>query len=360
MKKKEGIWSRIKNKYIKIRQYYRSKILIYKALSISIAIILIVGALIYGWNHKNDIQYQRAMTLSDVNQEVSFTKTDVDAKLRKQKRYKDMTVIPINISAEDRQSFNAKDYLVGIMPLKKNTTKEKLEETVSASFVTFGSNGETAIVLKGDLPKEPLQIILRNDSNFSESNEGTGELEIDGKVTEVDYNAISFTVNPKGNNVKKDSTISQDMKMSDLYLTAIGNKQFEKIDSDEKEKVKEQHDLEVQKDAFEKNINKMNQALNKDNNDFTADESTNDNDSTTSTVNTDDMENFDDTNMESSDVESLRNSDIAKLDVINQDLNTSKEDQDALNRQRNQKIEYTKQVFSLVTITNNYQIIEKE
>lgn len=360
MKKKEGYWSRIKNKYIKIRQYYRSKILIYEALSLSIASIIILGSVLYGWHHKNDIQYKRAMTISDVNQELNFTKTGVQAKLREQKRYHDMTVIPINISSEDRQSFNAEDYLVAIMPLKKDTTKEKLEESVSASFVSFGANGETAIVLKGELPKEPLQIILRNDNNFSESNDGSGQLDIDGKTTEVDYNAISFTVNPKGNNVKKDSSISQDMKMSDLYLTSIGNKQFKQIDFEEKTSIKKQHRLEDKKSTFEDSINKMNQALNKEKNDFKADESTSDSDTTTSSVTTNDVEEFDDTNMEGSDIESLRNTAIAKLEVINQDISTTKDDQDALNRERNDKIDYTKKVFDLVTITNKYKIIDKE
>ncbi|MGC9650927.1 hypothetical protein ACO2FA_12680 [Staphylococcus warneri] len=80
------------------------------------------------------------------------------------------------------------------------------------------------MVIKGKLPKEPINVIIRNDSKFTSSNYGDGKILINGVEKEVDYNGVSFTINPKGNNVKQDKIINKDMRMSDLYTTAFAKK----------------------------------------------------------------------------------------------------------------------------------------
>lgn len=320
---------------------------------------LIVIAIIYGWNHKNNVQYKRAMTISDLNQELQFSKTGSSLKLIEQKRYKDMTVIPIEISADDRQSLNAKEYLIGIMPLENGYTKEELEKNVSANLVFFGTNGEGAIVLRGNLPKAPLQIILQNRSDFSDTNSGPGTLMIEGKESEVDYNGVAFTINPKGDNVKKDSKITPDMKMSDLYLTAIGDKQYAKLKAQNKQSIKEEERLNKQKTSIITSIQQMNNAIGKDKDDLSIDETVSSNNESTA-VTLDEIEGFEDTNMDNADIESLRNEAVYKLEDVDSKIEDEKRNQDSINIEHKNLDEFVDKMYDLVSINDEYQIIDNE
>ncbi len=320
---------------------------------------LIIVSLIYGWNHKNNVQYKRAMTISDINQELQFSRTGTEVKLIEQKRYKNMTVIPIKLDGDDRQSLDAKEYLVAIMPLEKGYTKEQLDKNVSASLVFFGTDGEGAIVLRGKLPKAPLQMILQNKSDFSERNSGPGTLMIEGREEEVDYNGVAFTINPRGENVKLDQKISADMKMSDLYLSAIGDRQYEKLKAQTKQSINEEKRLNKEKANIISSIQQMNKALEKDKDDFTIDETTSNDDEST-TVTMDELEEFEDTNMDNADIEKLRNDAVYRLEDVNDKIEDEQMNQDAINVEKEKLDDYVSRMYDLVSISDDYTIIENE
>src|SRR5699024_9974965 len=128
---------------------------------------------------------------------------------KKQNRYKEIVDILFKYQSSDGQTLDEKKDKVYL----KSTANSSVPKDVSASLVFFGSDGKAAIVLKGDLKKEPMTLILEDKEKLKSDSSGTGVIVMDGREEKVDFNAVAFNINPKAENLMKDKKISQDMKM---------------------------------------------------------------------------------------------------------------------------------------------------
>lgn len=319
--------------------------------SFLILVVFGAAALLIGVHHKHKEEYIKAMTVSDTSQSLEFSKTGTKFKLYPQKRNKDMTIVPFKLGDSEKQSTDASDYKVALMPVMR----EKLQTKVKSSVVFFGSTGEGAIAIKGKLPKEPLAVIVTNKSNFSTSNEGDGELDIEGQKTKVNYNGVGFTINPKANNVKKDSSVDTDMSMADLYYTTFAKKQLSDINKSYKKSQRAEKKLKNKEASKVKDIKKANKALKKDENNMSYDNSVDKDDDSDSVSSMD--ETIKSTDTSNTDIQNKRNDSVNELENIQDDIKSEQDTQSGLQLQAQQVKEYTKdKIFDLLSIHSKTEL----
>lgn len=349
-----GKISKVKELWEKFRYQFRTNILFIRIFISLLTILLFVFAIGYGFHHKNAVQKERALTLSDTNQEIEFSKTGNEIKLEKQKRNKDMTVIPFKFHSSDEQSLDAKKYKVFL----NNTANSSIPKDVSASLVFFGSDGKGAIVLKGNLKKEPMTLIIEDKENLKSDSSGSGKIVMDGKEVEVKFNAVAFNINPKGENVKKDKKISQDMKMEDLYYTAFGDNQTKKINHSIKQSSKHKNELEENKKEYQRRISQINKAVGKKQDDYSLDETVDDTDDNSSSTIDDSELDYDKKEMSTEDLKSVRNNLVNKIEDIDYDIQNEKESLKGLRKEKEQLKDFSSKMYDLTSISNNYQVIK--
>lgn len=330
-----------------LNRFIKTNLLPHRLATLLILSLILAFSYVYGLHHKQKEEYKKAMTVSDTKQSLEFSKTGASFRLYPQKRYNDMTIVPFRMEDVDKQSTDAADYKVALMPVMR----ERLPSNLKTSIVFFGSSGEGAIAIKGDLKKEPLAVVVTNKSNFTTSNEGSGKLVIEGQKKEVDYNGVGFTINPKANNVKVDKTINTDMSMSDLYYTTFAKRQLADISNSFKKSKKDEKVLKNKETAKIKEIKKFNKALDKDENDMSYDNSE-DTDSSSESVSSSSIDDMSDT-----DIKNKRNESIDELEGIRDDLKTEKDTQEGLQIQAEQLKDYTKnKIFDLLSINSKTEI----
>lgn len=352
------IFYEIKKAYQFIIRFVRTNLLINRLFFFLLLSVLTVGSIFLGHHHKAKDEYIKAMTVSDINQTIEFSKTGAKLKLEPQKRNKDLTVIPFRLENTESQSLDSKDYLVSLMPIQRKS----LGKNINTSVLFFGVNGEGALVIKGKLPKEPINVIIRNDSKFTSSNSGDGKILINGVEQEVDYNGVSFTINPKGNNVKQDKTINKDMRMSDLYTTSFAKNQMETINKNYKKSVKKENNKRHELNEYAKRVKKMNKTLNRDENDMKYDnteENTDNEETTISTTDLDDAQSSSD--ISNTDLENYRNSALDKMANIKDEIENEEDTQKGLNTQAKQLEAFVKdKVFDLTSMSSRTEIRQND
>lgn len=218
-----GKWYRLRVKIAHSKTYIRTIELA------TVGLLLLFGSL--GGIYRNaHMQHVRAMTVSTSGSLLKFSKTGSAITLQKQYRYKNMTVIPLKFESTDAVTLNADRYQIFF----KNVANNDGLPPLKCSFVLFGTTGTGAIVVAGDLPKQPLQVVVRDDlplksvtvteDTGNQSENGTGKINFDGKSVPVKYDGIGFKINPKGSDVRVDDRIKTDMKLSTLYSVVAGDK----------------------------------------------------------------------------------------------------------------------------------------
>lgn len=353
---KNGIFSRLIRFFKSINKILRTNPAIYKTVVWSLSLIILFISIGGGFIHKHNVQTKRALTLSDIDQEISFSQTDTKVQLVKQKRYKDMTVIPIKFDSNDKQSLDAKDYLVGIEPREGN----QLSKNISASLVSFSADGNMALVLKGDLPKQPLQILLRNDNNYSDTRDGNGTYMNWGKEQKTKLNVVAFTINPKGDNVEIDKRIESDMQMKDLYAASFGDAQLQEL-SKEKSKTQDKiKRLSEEKEEVERQIKQLNIALDRKEKDFELSSINHNDENDTgyeSKLEDTDYDNLKKSDLSTSDMETVRNSRINRYNSLNDKLEDENRNLKGISNKKKEVENKIENMYELTTISNRYKIM---
>lgn len=199
---------------------------------LSIAVLCMIGFAVSGFTRIHHVAYVKSMTVSTVNQDLAFSKTGVSVQLKRQFRNGNLTIIPLKFASTDAMTTNANKYKIFF----KLSNQHHQLGPIKTSFVIFGTTGEAAIVIDGHLPKEPLQVLVRDDlplpdismdngedtGGSVDTNNGPGSIYFDGQDNKIDYDAIAFRVNPKGSNVKVDHRINRRMPLSVLYGLLTG------------------------------------------------------------------------------------------------------------------------------------------
>lgn len=352
-------WFKLISGYYVVSKFIKTNILAHRLFSLLLCIGIIIFSIVIGVHHKNKEEYVKAMTVSDIKQSLSFSETGTGFKLYPQKRNDDMTIVPFKLESTENQSTDAEDYKVTLMPIMRSN----LPENINTSVVFFGSTGEGAIAIKGDLPKEPIAVIVTNNSNFASEQEGQGEgtITIAGKETEVDYNGVGFTINAKANNVKHDKLINPDMSMSDLYFSIFAKKQLNDIEENYKKSKKKEQQLKNKETSVIKDIKKANKALDKDENDISYDNSVDTEDDSGlvsgSTMDT----TINDTDTSNTDIQNKRNSTIDELENIRSSIKSEQDYQEGTMLQAKEVENYTKtKVFDLLTINSKTELRQND
>lgn len=348
-------WYHISSGYFKLSKLIKTNILNHRLFSILVCIGIVVLAFVLGEHHKNKEEYIKAMTVSDIKQSISFSQTGASFKLYPQKRNDDMTVLPFKLENIENQSTNAEDYKVTLMPIMRS----ELPKNIKTSIVFFGSTGEGAIAIKGDLPKEPIATIVTNNSDFAseQDDKGEGEITIAGKDTKVDYNGVGFTINAKANNVKKDKLINPDMSMSDLYYSLFAKKQLRDIEENFNKSKEKERQLKNEEASRIKDIKKANKALDRDENDVSYDNNEDTSDDSVVTSGSTMAETINDTDTSNTDIKSLRNSTIDDLESIRGQIKSEQDYQEGTQIEAKKVENFTKtKVFDLLSINSKTEL----
>lgn len=364
-----GLMEKLKSKFLEYffkiqKAYYRfdrvlkTHILVKRLFSVLTCLVFFILFAIVGYNHMKKEEYIKAMTISDIKEELTFSKTGANLKLYPQKRNKDMTVIPFMLKDTSVQSTNAKDYKTIMLPIMR----KQLPSNIKTSIVFFDDSGKGAIVVKGDLPKEPISIILANFSNFDTDNSGDSKLYIAGKETIVDYNGVGITLNAKANNVKTDKTITPDMSLAKLYYTSFGERDVKSWEKTAKKSVKYEEKLHKRKDNLILNIKKANKALGKDENDMSYD-NYNDLDSDSDSTSEFDTTSTDEETDGSSDtnVKSKRENTLNDLENVKGQIQEEQDTQQAMQIKAANLEQYiTQDIFDLFSIESDSEVREND
>lgn len=356
----------MKRWFVVKRDQFRSNLQGVRSLIIIIGLLGLVLSLTGGWHHKNVVQTKRAMNVSELDQDLHFSKSGTDFKLLPQSQHKDMAVIPFKIEGSDTASYDAKNYKV----FARQAGKEELPHRLSGSLVMFGSNGYGAVVLRGDLKKQPMQIIIRNDKDFtaSESDGGDGVIMLDGKETKVPYNAVAFNVNPKGKNLKDKSVIGKDMSFPDLYSVAVGDGQKESLKLDRKQAEKDLKNSEGRKAEMKRRIAQLNNALGRKSDDLKYNTKVDDQkDTNTNNVfregKYDDEEyentvgsNPENSDLSNSDMDVVRNELISQVESLNEDISTQKSNLKGVQGELDKLDSTIESMDKLTTVSNKFDI----
>lgn len=328
-----------------------------------LGMVLMIGG---GWHHSSVKQNERATRLSDLDQDLRFSKSGTEFKLLPQSKNGDMAILPFQIQGVDSSVYDAKNYKLFVRQAGKN----ELPTRISGSLVMFGGNGYGAVILRGDLKKQPIQIIVRNDKDFtsSESDGGDGIIQLDGKEVEIPYNAVAFTANPKGENLKVKKEISKDMSFQDLYRVANGDAQQHSLDLDRKQAEKDLSNLEGRKSEMIRRITQLNKALGRDKDDLKyntkADEDSNavatdvfregkyDDNEYENTIGS----NPENSDLSNSDMDSVRNEFISQVQSINEDIDTQKASIKAVDSKQKELNKTIDSMDDLTTVSNNFSI----
>lgn len=343
--------------YQYLNRFIKTNLLANRLFFFLLSVACIILCIMIGTHHKNKDEYIKAMTVSDINQSLSFSQTGTEFKLYPQSRNKNMTVIPFKLSNTDQQSVDAKDYLVSLMPI----TREKLPKDISTSILFFGVNGEGAIVVNGKLPKEPISVTIRDDSNISTKKNGSGTLLMNGVEQEVDYNGVSFTINPKAKNVKVKDSINKDMAITELYNVSFANRQFKDIKEAFDKSVKKEQTLNNKLEDLMKRVKRINKTLGKDENDFTYDNSADEGDEkrASNSVSITDLDNAasESTDISNTDIENLRNGAVDEMEKLYSEIESENDTQEGLKAQQKQLNNFsTEKIYELTSMNSKTEI----
>ncbi|HDG8789413.1 TPA: hypothetical protein PBT65_001714 [Staphylococcus aureus] len=352
---KDGLFSKIVNGIKSISRTIKNNPAISKTIIWTLSLLLLFVSIGGGLVHKHRVETKRAFTLSNIDQDIAFSLTGTEVQLAKQKRYKDVTIIPIKFDSGEKQSLNAKDYLVGL-----ESKKGKPLKNISASLASFSTNGNMVLVLKGDLPKQPIQVLLRNDNNYSDSEDSEGTYLNWGKEQKTKQNVVAFVINPKGNNLIKDKRINSGMTMSDLYSSAFGDAQLKLLDKERSKTEDKLSKLNNQKEEYTRQIKQLNKALDRKEEDFELSRTDNNEDDDTgyeSKLDDDDYNSLENSDLSSSDMESLRNTKINKYDSSNDAIKDEKRNLDAIDNKEEEVKNDIKHMYELTTISHRFKII---
>lgn len=354
--KLKKLWLQTLSGYHYINRFIKTNLLANRLFFFLMMIALIVSSLSLGYYHKNKDEYIKAMTVSDIDQSLSFSQTGTDFKLYPQSRNDNLTVIPFKLNNTEDQSVEAKDYLVSLMPI----TKERLPKNITSSILFFGVGGEGAIVIKGDLPKEPISVTVRNNSDISMSERGTGTVQINGVEQEVNYNGVSFTINPKAKNVKQNDKINKDMSIKELYNITFANRQFNNINEQFKDSIKKEKTLNNRLTDLMKRVKRVNKTLDKDENDFSYDNSADESDQekASNTVSNSDLDNAaSSSDISNTDIENIRNSAVDEMKEISNEINTENDKQEGLKAQQKQLNDFSNnKMFDLTSMYSKTEL----
>lgn len=352
---KVGLFSKFINGIKSVSRNIKNNPAISKTIIWTLSLLLLLISIGGGLVHKHRVETKRAFTLSNIDQDIAFSLTGTEVQLAKQKRYKDVTIIPIKFDSGEKQSLNAKDYLVGL-----ETKKGKPLTNISASLASFSTNGNMVLVLKGDLPKQPIQVLLRNDNNYSDSEESEGTYLNWGKEQKTKQNVVAFVINPKGNNLIKDKRINSDMTMSDLYSSAFGDAQLKILDKEKSKTSDKLSKLKKQKEEITRQIKQLNKVLDRKEKDFELSRTDNSDDNETgyeSKLDDDDYNSLENSDLSSSDMESLRNTKINKYDSTIDAIKDEERNIDAINNKEEEVKNDIRHMNELTTISHRFKII---
>lgn len=351
------LWLELLKGYQYVNRFIKTNLLANRLFFFLLLCGLIIMSIFLGQHHKNKDEYINAMTVSDINQSLSFSQTGTEFQLQPQTRNGDITVVPFKLSNTEQQSVDAKDYLVSLMPI----TRERLPKNISTSILFFGVNGEGAIVIKGELPKEPLSVTIRDNSNISTKKNGSGTLMMNGVEQEVDYNGVSFTINPKAKNVKQRDVINKDMPITELYNVSFANRQFKDIKKSFDASVNKEKTLNNRLDDLMKRVKRINKTLGKDENDFSYDNSVDEDEDkrASNSVSTTDLDEAasNSTDISNTDIENLRNEAVDEMEKLYNDIESENDTQDGLKAQQKQLNNFTNdKIYELTSMNSKTEI----
>lgn len=254
---KEKMSDRVKHFFQNIRMAFKHNRVLVRMLQLAICFFLIFGGIGLGFLNSKAEQNERARTLSDIDQELSFSITDSTLKLQPQSRNGDTVVVPFQIEGMNKLSSDASNYTLTM----SYADGKPLPEDMSAVLALFGSSGDGAIVLSGSFEPGPLQIFIRDDSGLGFREGTTGKLNVSGQSIDVDFNAVTFTVNPRAEGIEEDELVSPTMSFKDLYYVALGKHILQSMDTDEAEYNKVYEDKLKLKSEYEARLASFNEAL---------------------------------------------------------------------------------------------------
>lgn len=313
----------------------------------------------------NHYEYNRnqMLTVSNIGQQLTFSKSGAAMTLGQQYRNGDTLVVPIQFTNPDSVSLSAKEYNVLLKGVNGHSINVK-----SGKVVLYGSTGLGAIILKGSFEAYPMQVILNNQRSIStntndgntDASSGTGRILIDGRAKRVDGDAVSFTVNPKANNVKSFKNLDFNSSNVLFYRLVRGNQQLADLNNQLDSLDKSDAKTNVSITEYKQRLAVLNKALGKASDDMSVpndndDNGTNDSSDASSSSDTGATDSSNDV----ANTTAQRVSTITTLTSLQGTLDQNKQQRDALQKNVKDTKSLINSMDSISQVSSNFSILNK-
>lgn len=360
-KGKESFGSSFKERMNRIKLAFKHNLIWIRTIQLIVCFVLIFGGLGYGWLNAKAKQKERAMTVSDIDQEIFFSITETPVKLHEQYINGNTVVIPFTLGDISNMSSDASNYTLHIV----RADEKPLPEDASAVMSFFGSTGDGAIIISGSFEPGPVQIFIRDKAEYGIDEEETGLLRVGAFEVEVDYNAVTFTSNLRADNLIEDELVSPTMSYKDLYYVSFGQKVLAQIDKDEKDLETVYENTQQLKKEYENRLRSFNLSLGLPDGDRepirdVGGKRNYDRSQIEEYAKNKDGESTELSDLSNADIRTARNVVISELDSIDERLVSNEEAREDLKATRENTLRLIEDMNSIITLSDIYTIEDFE
>lgn len=358
-KGKEPMGERMKRLVKAVRIGFKNNVIWIRTVLLALSMFLILGGVAYGFNHSNKVERERAMTISDIDQDISFSLTSTSLSLQPQRINGDTVVIPFRFNNMKNMSTDADKYHVFLkyadgMPINPN---------VVANIAIFGATNDGALILDGPLEQKPLQVAIRDDSDLGTGRASQGPFTFDGAEIPVEFNAASFTINPRAENLTVDEKIAPDMTVEALYMSAVGDRLVRQLETDLEAYEESKAESESLVKEYERRLVQSNEALGlspTDRERLDSDTSSGRYNSADITLDEETLNEIGDANLAAADMRTIRNAVLRELETEEANVTKMEENIEAVELRKSELDEFINNINGITSIGTSYELMSNE
>lgn len=358
-KGKEPMGERMKRLVKAVRIGFKNNVIWIRTVLLALSMFLILGGVAYGFNHSNKVERERAMTVSDIDQDISFSLTSTTLSLQPQRINGDTIIIPFRFSSMKNMSTDADNYHVFL----KYADGTPIHPDVVANTAIFGATNDGALVIDGPLEQKPLQVAIRDDSDLGTSRAEKGPFVFDGAEISVEFNAASFTINPRAENLTVDEKVAPDMSVESLYMSAVGDRLMRQLETDLAAYEESKAESESLVEEYERRLGQANESLGlspTDRERLDSDTSNGRYNSADITLDEETLNEIGDTNLAAADMRTIRNAVLRELENEESNVTTMEENIESVELRKSEIEDFVDNIDGITSIGTSYELMSDE
>ena len=358
-KGKQPMGERMKELVKSVRIGFKNNVIWIRTVALAMSLFLILGGVAYGMNHSKQVELERAMTISDIDQDISFSLTSTTLSLQPQRINGDTVIMPFKFNNMKNMSTDADNYHVFL----KYSDGTPIHPDVVVNIAIFGATSDGTLIIDGPLEQKPLQIAIRDDSNLGTGRAEKGPFMFDGVEIPVEFNAASFIVNPRAENLTVDEKILPDMSVEDLYMSAVGDRLVRHLDKDLETFEESKAESESLVEEYQRRLEQSNEALGLS----PTDRERLDSDTTSGRYNSADIEldeetlnEIGDANLAAADMRTIRNAVLRELENEEANVKKMEENIESVELRKSELDDFIDSIDGITSIGTSYELMSDE